>query len=311
MSYEQQRLCELEMDGKPRLVRGVAGSGKTMVLGHWLRKTLDRVVDKPDAKIWAVFANNALRQLLCETIEAAWRDDKGDQPFPWHHVEILHISDLLNRLLNEVGSSMKRFGFEYDSAAEAYLSAMSGKTIVPRCHALFADEGQDLGPNTLKVLTALVEHGDPADPKSRSINVFYDNAQNIYGRRGVPKWSEMGLDMRGRSTIMKESFRSTKPVTEFSFNVLHRLNADLAKDSDQKELIELGLVEQSQRAGIPWWEVRFTQADGPAPTFEKFASAQDEFTRDWQSDHSLDQGRRGQTFGYLHHLRRQKNRMAT
>src|SRR5262249_10205029 len=34
-SAEQQRLCEFEIDGKPRLVRGVAGSGKTFVLAHW------------------------------------------------------------------------------------------------------------------------------------------------------------------------------------------------------------------------------------------------------------------------------------
>ena len=40
MSLEQQRLCGLKMDGKPRLVRGVAGSGKTVVLAHWLQKTL-------------------------------------------------------------------------------------------------------------------------------------------------------------------------------------------------------------------------------------------------------------------------------
>ncbi len=192
LSHDQQRLCGLQMDGKPRLVRGVAGSGKTLVLGHWLRKTLDRASDQADARIWAVFANNALRKLLYETIEAAWRDDKGDEPFPWQRVEILHVSDLLNRLLQEVGASMKQFRFDYDQAAEAYLRAMEGKTIVPRCHALFADEGQDLGPNTLKLLTALVAHGDPDDPKSRSVNIFYDNAQNIYNRRGVPSGAIWG-----------------------------------------------------------------------------------------------------------------------
>src|SRR5262249_51767915 len=144
LSYDQQRLCELPMDGKPRLVRGVAGSGKTLVLGHWLRKTLDRIADKPDAKIWAVFANNALRQLLYETIESAWRDDKGEEPFPWQRVEVLHIYDLLSLLLREVGTSMKHFSFDYDIASGSYLKAMSGQTIKPRCHALFADEGQDL-----------------------------------------------------------------------------------------------------------------------------------------------------------------------
>lgn len=277
LSYDQQRLCGFQMDGKPRLVRGVAGSGKTVVLGHWLRKTLDRITEKPDARVWAVFANNALRQLLVDTIESAWRDDKGDAPFPWQRVEILHVYDLLNLLLREVGTSMAPFRYEYDQAAEAYLKAMEGKAIRPRCHALFADEGQDLGPNTLKLLTALVEHGDPADPKSRSVNIFYDNAQNIYNRRGVPKWSEMGLDMRGRSTVMKESFRSTRPITEFSFNVLHRLSPEEATGADHKELVEMGLVERADRGGIDWWNLRFTQTDGPAPRFEKFRSVEDEY----------------------------------
>ncbi len=43
-SAEQQRLCELRLDGKPRLVRGVAGSGKTVVLAHWLARTVRRPI---------------------------------------------------------------------------------------------------------------------------------------------------------------------------------------------------------------------------------------------------------------------------
>jgi AAA domain len=276
LSYDQQRLCGFEMDGKPRLVRGVAGSGKTVVLGHWLRKTLDRIEGNPTAKIWAVFANQALKHLLHETIESAWREDKGDQPFPWHRVELWHVREVLDLLLREVGRNMGQFRYEYDEAAQAYLDAMSGRTIKPRCHALFADEGQDLGPNTLKLMTALVEHGDPEHPNSRSVNIFYDNAQNIYNR-STPKWSEMGLDMRGRSTVMKESFRATRPITEFAFNVLHRLCPDETKGPDHKELVEMGLVELGEREGNPWWNVRFTQIDGPSPTFKKCLNKEAEF----------------------------------
>jgi superfamily I DNA/RNA helicase len=276
LSYDQQRLCGFEMDGKPRLVRGVAGSGKTVVLGHWLRKTLDRIEGNPSAKIWAVFANQALKHLLHETIETAWREDKGDQPFPWHRVELWHVREVLDLLLREVGKNMWTFKYEYDQAAEAYLAAMNGREIKPRCHALFADEGQDLGPNTLKLMTALVEHGDPEHPNSRSVNIFYDNAQNIYNR-STPKWSEMGLDMRGRSTVMKESFRATRPITEFAFNVLHRLCPDETKSPDHKELVEMGLVELGEREGNPWWNVRFTQIDGPSPTFKKCLNKEAEF----------------------------------
>ena len=93
----------------------------------------------------------------------------------------------------------------------------------------------------------------------------------------MPKWTEMGLDMRGRSTVMKESFRSTKPITEFAFNVLHRLCPEEAKDTDHKELIEMGLVDASEREGTSLVGLRFTQTDGPTPTFEKFPNKEDEF----------------------------------
>ena len=43
LSHEQERLCGLELDGKPRLVRGVAGSGKTVILAHWLMQTVQRL----------------------------------------------------------------------------------------------------------------------------------------------------------------------------------------------------------------------------------------------------------------------------
>jgi hypothetical protein len=66
-------------------------------------------------------------------------------------------------------------------------------------------------------------------------------------------------------------------VIEFAFNVFHRFNPEEATGPDHKELIEMGLVENSVRAGIPWWDLRFTQTDGPTPTFEKFATVDDEY----------------------------------
>ena len=290
LSYDQQRLCGFEMDGKPRLVRGVAGSGKTVVLGHWLRKTLDRIEANPSAKIWAVFANQApFEHLLHETIESAWREDKGDQPFPWHRVELWHVREVLDLLLREVGRNMGQFKFEYDQAAQAYLDAMNGREIKPRCHALFADEGQDLGPSTLKLLTALVDHGDPEQPNCRSVNIFYDNAQNIYSR-SMPKWSEMGLDMRGRSTVMKESFRATRPITEFAFNVLHRLCPEETRSPDHKELLEMGLVEAGEREGEPVVE-RPLHPDRRATADLQEVPEQGGRVRDYREPtHPLDQG---------------------
>ncbi|TWU49318.1 AAA domain-containing protein [Rubripirellula reticaptiva] len=274
LSHEQERLCGLELDGKPRLVRGVAGSGKTVILAHWLMQTVQRL-DDPNARIWAVFANRSLQSLIGESIVSAWEKETDGKPFPWDRVELHHVKEILEVMLPEVGLSAKSYGFEYDDAAEAYLEQRAADQISARCDALFIDEAQDMGPNTLKLLSSIVRQSDESDENSRSVNIFYDNAQNIYGR-STPKWSELGLDMRGRSTVMKESFRSTKPITEFALNVLYRLQPP-ETNPDHKELVARGLIEQTKREGTDWWNVRFNQVDGPNPQFRQFMNLDQEF----------------------------------
>ncbi|MEL7499222.1 MAG: AAA domain-containing protein [Planctomycetota bacterium] len=282
LSKEQQRLTNLELDGKPRLVRGVAGSGKSVVLCNWLAKTVKRL--KPDSKkqVWAVYANRSLHKLLRQSVESAWdylREDDlfGNQPFPWENVSLLHIKDVLAGILPEESMSMEQFEFDYDRAAEEFLNRHDVDQLLPRCTALFIDEAQDMGPSTLRLLLSLVEQGDSEDPNSRSAHIFYDNAQNIYGRK-TPTWSEFGLNMRGRSTIMRESFRSTKPITEFAVNVLEKLSNNKERE-DQKELVRLGLIEPTTRDGDDWLSVRYNQVHGPAPIFHSFDDRRDEIKR--------------------------------
>ncbi len=275
LSNEQERLCGLELDGKPRLVRGVAGSGKTVVLAHWLMQTVKRLSDRQDVRIWAVFANRSLQSLIADSILTAWEKETEGQSFPSDRVKLYHIREILGILLPEAGLSAEHFQYDYDRAAESYLSRISAGTLAPRCDAIFIDEAQDMGPNTLKLLSAIVRRENENDENSRSINIFYDNAQNIYGR-STPKWSELGLDMRGRSTVMKESFRSTRPISEFALNVLYRLQPP-DTNADHKELVARGLIERSNRNGTQWWNVRFNQIDGPKPEFYRYVSLQQEF----------------------------------
>ncbi|MFO1040193.1 MAG: AAA domain-containing protein [Planctomycetaceae bacterium] len=285
LSQEQQRLSNLELDGKPRLVRGVAGSGKTVILSNWLARTARRVLGDPDTQIWAIYANRSLHRLLRESIEAAWKGGRNMFEFPWQNVELMHIKDVLAGLLPSVSLSMDSFGFEYDLAAKEFLNRQDEVSILPRCHALFIDEAQDMGPSTLRLLLSLVEQSDSEDRNSRSAHIFYDNAQNIYGRK-TPKWSEFGLDMRGRSTIMRESFRSTRPITELAINVLHRLTP-LSDHHDHKELMSMGLIERTERNGQEWLRVNFNQVDGPKPHIRQFDTRDDEITELWNHIYKL------------------------
>jgi hypothetical protein len=274
LSREQQRLCELTMDGKPRLVRGVAGSGKTIVLAHWLAQVVGQLRDVPDARVWVVYANRSLKGLIEDHVLQAWQRGPGGSrgagpavEFPWQIVELQHVRDLLLRLRAAHGMNAGDFGFDYERGA-AELVARAGAALQPLCDALFVDEAQDLGHSTLDLLTRVVRCSSADDARARNVIVFYDNAQNVYGR-GVPTWSALGLDMRGRSTVLKEAFRSTQPISEFALNVLHRLvRADL--DPDHQELLRRGLIEETRRRGRRWFKVCFNQIDGPLPSVHVF-----------------------------------------
>lgn len=270
MSFEQQRLCAFDLDGGPRLVRGVAGSGKTLVLAHWLQKTVAKLKDNPDARIWAVYANNSLQGLIRDHVELSWRDDGNTESFPWDRVHLCHVRDIIDTFMKRIGALRGFKDFEYDNCAREILENLDVTKIETLCSAMFIDEAQDMGPHTLTLLTALVEQSDPTDPKSRAVNIFYDNAQNVYNR-GTPKWTEIGLDLRGRSTVMKESFRSTNPISEFALNVFYRLKPP-GEDADHKELLERGLIETVPVRGTNWWKVRFNQVAGPKPYLVTFPS---------------------------------------
>ena len=81
--------------------------------------------------------------------------------------------------------------------------------------------------------------------------------------------------MRGRSTIMRESFRSTTPVTELAINILNQLTPK-DKRQDQQELVEMGLVERTQSGNEEWLKIRYNQIGGPNPIFHSFDDRQTE-----------------------------------
>jgi superfamily I DNA/RNA helicase len=273
LSSEQQRLCERRMDGKPRLVRGVAGSGKTVILAHWLCTVLRQFKSDPDAKIWVVYANHSLAPLLQKLVQEAWQEATPGELKK--KVEYWHIKLLIDHLM-ELAQIRYDYELNYDAAAQRLLQKNGHwEAYGLGCDAMFVDEGQDMGPNTFKLLNKLIRD-DRTEDGGLCISIFYDNAQNIYGR-STPKWKDLGLDMQGRSTIMKESFRSTKPITELALNVLYQLQPPV--DEDHKELVRLGLIEPEEWAGSQWWNVHFNQVDGPVPTFRRCSSVKEEVKR--------------------------------
>jgi hypothetical protein len=299
LSDEQQRLCEADWGDGPRLVRGVAGSGKTVVLATSFCRYLQRTTRAqqllfPDAphrepRVAAVCFNRTLAPLLKDRIAQAWRQ-RSDSPLPSGNIEVTSF----NRLVFDLSI---RGLWTYRKVSEAddrersidYLDALRKKQMLdPQTveknlfDAIFVDEGQDFLPEDFKLLLQLVRGGEASkgehEAAKPNLFVFYDDAQNLYGRPR-PNWMSLGLDVRGRATVMTKCFRNTKGVIEAATNVLYGTRAAKGTRKPSKEFADLtlmmqrGLVSQDTNELL---RIRFAQRTGQKPQLHLFSGEDQE-----------------------------------
>ena len=282
LSQEQQRLCNLKVDGLgPRLVRGVAGSGKTLVLAKWVVQCLTARFDEPASTdrlpYWVVYANKTLKSLIEGLVKESWTKENPGRLFPDHRViKFLHVLEVLNAIEAKLKlRTCPAERFDFDRRSQKLLDLLHQQPLQPYCEALFIDERQDMGDNTLQLLFSLVTNPYNKTSTHKSAYIFYDNAQNLYDR-STPKWIDLGLDLRGRSTIMRESYRSTRQIAEFALNVLYRLKPEEV-GADEMELIPKKLIRKTKRNNEEWWRVNFNQVEGQPPEVIVFKNREEEF----------------------------------
>jgi len=117
---------------------------------------------------------------------------------------------------------------------------------------IIVDEGQDFSDNAYRLLRALAgeEHSD-------DIFIVGDSHQRIY--RNHPTLSKCGINVRGRSSILKINYRTTEEIRKYAFGLLNGIAFD-----DLDEGADLGDKCQSL-------------THGEKPIFKNFSNANDEF----------------------------------
>jgi hypothetical protein len=278
LSDEQQRLSSQNWNEGPRLIRGVAGSGKTIVLANNLARRLQRSLqsgslfkeEKPRQLV--VCNNRSLVPFLMKKISLAYQQRTG-QPLPEDGVEVFSYNRLLYHLSRKGLWRYQRIDDRDDaSRATTYLQELRHTKQnhleifeAAAYEAIFVDEGQDFHEEDLRLLTELCR----VEPNGElNFYVFYDDAQNFLGRKR-PNWSSLGLNVRGgRSHVMSHCFRNTCRIVEAAFNVLYGSCADGQGDIPTKEFGDLATLEEKHaimRDDDGYWRVAFAVRDGRAP----------------------------------------------
>ncbi|MDD2741134.1 MAG: 3'-5' exonuclease [Rhodocyclaceae bacterium] len=224
MDIQQEQLARSLGEGH-RVIHGVAGSGKTLILGY-RAEHLAKVCAKP---ILILCYNRTLAKRLACTIAAKGLADKVlvHTFHQWCRAQLVaynaglpektgddnfYAADLVDRIIRAVDANIIPAG-QYD--------------------AVMIDEGHDFQPEWLKLVAQMV------NPSTNSLLVLYDDAQSIYGRekRGKLSFKSLGIQAQGRTTILKINYRNTQEVLELASGIASELLKPSASDEDSVPLV--------------------------------------------------------------------------
>ena len=219
LDRQQERLARWMGDGY-RVVKGVAGSGKTLVLLYRARliaKTYPR---------WRVLLTCFNRVLADELGRQLSEMDEG-----LGNVTVKNIDRLPTDLYGEVhrrGGRLVLPGDDYEGRISACLDHLRADEESALFDAVLVDESQDFDPHRLELAWRLLKPGG-------HFVVARDAAQNVYRR---PNWIPPGTSGRGRTSILDQNYRNTEEILQTALALVDDGDGpDRAGDPDTDDLI--------------------------------------------------------------------------
>jgi hypothetical protein len=246
MDLQQEQLARSLGDGH-RVIHGVAGSGKTMILGYRAEQLAKAASgSKP---ILILCYNEPLAVKLDCVMEAKGLADRV-------HVRNFH-KWCRQQLVTYAQTLPKQGPRMFDQMVDSVIRGVEREQIPSGQYlAILIDEGHDFQPAWLKLVTQMV------DPTTNSLLLLYDDAQSIYERKRSKEFSfkSVGVQAQGRTTILKINYRNTRQILQTA----NLIAADILTPEEQDE------------DGIPLLRPVSCGRDGQAPLVIRLPALRDE-----------------------------------
>ncbi|KRE87640.1 DNA helicase II [Rhodanobacter sp. Soil772] len=236
MDAQQEQLAR-SIGGEHRVIHGVAGSGKTMILGFRAMQ-LAREMGKP---ILVLCYNKTLAARLEQLIGERGLGEK---------VQVYNFHKWCRKMLVAYNEPLPA------GSGKAFIDALPPAVIagvdrgrIPRAQygAVLVDEGHDFEPDWYKLIVQMI------DPHTNSLLVLYDDAQNIYGNPNRRKisWKSLGVQAQGRTTILKLNYRNTLEILSVARTFAQDLLASRSDDADGDGVPLIAPESAGRRGAVP------------------------------------------------------------
>jgi superfamily I DNA and RNA helicase len=200
-----QKAAAVESPEGPQRIRGLAGSGKTIVLAL---KAAYLHTKNPDWRIAVTFHTRSLYQQFTDLIRRFTFEHKNDEP-DWERLQILHSwgsssqPGIYSEISGRAGVSpmtlteaRQRFPYEqvFDGICRELDKALSERPIEPFYDAVLIDEAQDLPHSFFSLVWQ-------ATTEPKRIVYAYDELQNLGYYRMAPPSELFGFDADKRPRV--------------------------------------------------------------------------------------------------------------
>ena len=201
LDLKQEELAR-DVGNGHRLVFGVAGSGKTVLLTA--RAKLVARFD-PDAQILVLCYNVALAARLKEALK--------------------EFSVTVMTFHKWAGRNVKWNGDDDDAQlGEALLSSLKdGAADTGRYDTILIDEAQDFDPSWYRCVLAAMK-----DPLNGDLLIVGDGSQGLYRRQKV-SWKQLGIQAPGRTQHLTQNYRNTRPIISLATRFANK-SSDISED---------------------------------------------------------------------------------
>lgn len=204
MDLQQEQLARSLGEGH-RVIHGVAGSGKTMLLAY-RAEHLARLYGGSGgaAPVLLLCYNEPLARQLAAVMAARGVADR---------VQAVHFHKWCRDQLVAYGQDLPPANLPVaEKMAELVQRVIQGvqRRQIPsgQYRAVLVDEGHDFAPEWFKLLVQMV------DPATNNLLVMVDDAQTLYGHAKKRSFSfkSVGIQAQGRTTVLKINYRNTRQI---------------------------------------------------------------------------------------------------
>jgi superfamily I DNA and RNA helicase len=294
LDYRQNRAVIETVDGVQR-IRGLAGSGKTIVLAL---KAAYLHTQYPDWRIAVTFYTRSLKEQFRRLINNFCIELSGEEP-DWEKIRVVNswgsYADTQAGLYYEFCRHTQTTFYNYTEALQRFgrsrafegacQEALDSANFYPELYdAILVDEAQDFAPSFLRLCYAMLK-----SPKR--LVYAYDELQNLSGVSLPPPEEIFGTDSTGRpmvslsddsgcDVILKACYRNSRPVLVTA----HSLGFGIYRN--QKGNVPTGLVQMFDYPAL-WHEIGYRVREGRLEKGERVVLERtDETSPKFLEDHS-------------------------